>query len=188
MAEQVFTAGQVLTAAQQTTLQTNIGLCYITSGSLATGTTNLVGVFSSTYNNYRITLDTLNASANSTYYFRMLSGSSADGTAQYYHGYTGIDSAGNSTNISGQTATIGHLGYSATDVGVLGSLVFDIFKPFIAQATFLTCQASIYSSRFGVRNGGAQHNVATSYDGIQLATYGGGNMTGTYTVYGYRKA
>jgi hypothetical protein len=188
MAIKTFTSGEVLTAADTNTYLANSGLVYITSGSLATGTTNLQGIFSSTYNNYRITLDTLNASANSTYYFRMLSGASADGTAQYYHGYTGIDSAGNSTNISGQTATIGHLGYSATDVGVLGSLVFDIFKPFIAQPTFLTCQASIYSSRFGVRNGGAQHNVATSYDGIQLATYGGGNMTGTYTVYGYRKA
>lgn len=188
MAIKTFTSGEVLTAADTNTYLTNSGLVYITSGSLATGTTNIVGCFSSTYNNYRITLDTLNASASSSYYYRMLSGTSADGTAQYYYAFTGIDVTGVSTNISGQTQTIGRLGYTATDTGILGSVVFDIFKPFIAQPTFITSQVSMYDTRFGVRNGAAQHNVATSYDGIQLATYGGGNVTGTYTVYGYRKA
>ena len=188
MAIKTFSAGEVLTSSDTNTYLANSGLVYVTSGSLATGTTNLQGIFSSTYNNYRITLDTLNMSSSSVCAFRMLSGASADGTAQYYWAFSGIDVTGVSTNDYGQTSSTGRTGFIATATGVLGSVVFDIFKPFIAQATFITSQVSMYDTRFGVRNGAAQHNVATSYDGIQLSTYGGGNMTGTYTVYGYRKA
>jgi len=118
----------------------------------------------------------------------MLSSTTPNSDAQYFYAFAGIDSAGNSTADSGQTQTLGRIGFTDSSTGILGSVVFDIFKPFVAQPTFITSQASMYVSRFGSRNGAAQHNVATAFDGIQILTADAGvTMSGTYTVYGYRK-
>ena len=56
MAEQTFTAGQILTATQMTTLQSDIGLNFIKSTTVGSGVSIAVisSVFSATYDNYRI--------------------------------------------------------------------------------------------------------------------------------------
>lgn len=185
-----FASGDVLTASDVNTYLTNGGLVYITQTTLSGTSKDVTSIFSSTYTNYLITLDSLQTSGTGDIYLRMLSGSTAATAAEYFWAFTGYtDGATASNSASSVAQTFGYTGFvqSAANNIAIGSARLDVFGPNLAQRTFLKCATVGYSSGTIVRDGAVRHNLTTAYDGIQFLTNSAVTMGGNVTVYGYRK-
>lgn len=190
MAIKTFTDSTTLPASDINTYLTNSGLVYITSGALSNTTTNFVGCFTSAFTNYRIVLDNLGGSGAIDFYFRMLQGSTAFTTAQYYWAGTGFTSAGANYTTNGGAQAQMYFGASSTVVGTsVASATIDMFSPLLAVRTFFTSAGvSSIGAGYNLRNvGGAMDNYGV-FDGIQIASISASTMTGNVTIYGVRKA
>jgi len=184
MAEQTFTAGQVLTAAQMTTLQTNIGLAFVKSQTIGTAITSVAvtNAFSTTYDNYKILI---NGGAGSTTsgLTMILTGS----TTAYYQGNVNIrydTGAVAGAGISNGAAF--NIGRSSTDTIALS---FELINPFLAKSTTISGSYNDTRALAGVTANlyTGWHNVQTSYTGFTI-TFDTGTFTGgTITILGYRK-
>jgi hypothetical protein len=187
MADQTFTSGQVLTAAQQTTLQTNIGLTWIatttyTASTSAAVTAQVLGCFTSSFQNYRIVI-THTGSASTTFSFQMISATSTVDNGANYFGYgfaysSSISDAGNSGTTSQRCG--GH----SSDGNIPNETVIDMANPNIAKRTQSLIKAFDPSGP-SMFNSTAQVATTTQYTGIQLIP-ASGSITGTIRVYGYR--
>ena len=179
MAEQTFTAGQILTAAQMTTLQTNIGLAFISSATVGTAVSSVPvsNCFSTTYDSYRIVVRGVSASVDD--WLRLsLSGAtgSSYGYASSYFAYGGGINADSSAS-----NTFWRPGIAGTTT----SFVMDIHSPFLAAAT--TMQFSTSTNGYATFGGGGNSTAASS-TGFTLTPSSGTLTGGTICVYGYRKA
>ena len=200
MADQTFTAGQVLTAAQMTTLQSNIGLVPMTPSSVsgtgvtivgntttiaAASTASINGVFTSAYTNYVVTY---NLTAASSFMRLKLKTAGADISTNY--GATMAYIVDNSTAWAWLNA--GAASWNATNwlisngvSGVYGSIT--VFNPNLAANTWMDGSATSFNSTnsakltFGGRNAGTDQAT-----GLTIFP-DSGTFTGTVTVYGYRK-
>ena len=191
MAIKTFTAGEILTAADTNTYLANSGLTYITSGSLSTATTSFVGCFTSAYDNYRIVLSSLSCSADGDIYWCGLVGSTPSISADYSFAFLGLRADNVQQNASNAASTLAYTGFTAVgSVGglIVGSLSMDIYGPKLAQRTFATHNAMGYNAGFYGRQGASHFNLTTQFDGIQFKTGAAPTMTGTVTIYGYRKS
>jgi hypothetical protein len=189
MAIKTFTTGEVLTASNTNTYLANSGLVYVANGPLATATTNFEGVFTSTFRDYRIIIDSPNFASAGDIYIRMLLGATPNTTSNYAWAYRGLFENNTSADSNGTANTVGFTGVS-NSIGavVLSGLSMDIYGPQLAQRTLVTSNAIAYSaSGFGSRVGMTMHNVTTAFDGIQFLTLGA-TVTGNVTIYGYRQA
>jgi len=184
MAEQTFTSGQILTAAQMTTLQTNIGLAFISSTTVGTGVSSVsvAGCFTSTYDNYRIILSNIDASSTDNVLTMSLN-NSAGSTYIYVSSrlnYTtgaqgGNNSAGTTSWMLGLTSTSDNMDY-----------VIDVISPNLVKRTAFNVLGSSDSNYI---YGGGQDTNAATQTGFSINTSGGVTMTGgTINVYGYRKS
>ena len=182
MAEQTFTSGQILTAAQMTTLQTNIGLAYISSTTIGVGQTSVpvASCFSATYDHYKIIIqnDSSNGTASHLFQFGGIT------TNVYYTG-----GSFGSWGIAGQTGVGSAVAATWTvSANVATStqtmIEIDVFNPFngVRKTAFVTSQAS---------NGHVTLNQlctsTSSATGFTLSKAGDTMTGGTITVYGYRK-
>ena len=183
MAEQTFTSGQILTAAQMTTLQTNIGLAYVASGtlSLTTTATNVTGVFTSTYKNYRVLLNVTARSTGNRFDMKYIVGTTPTSSA-YYQAGIGADYASNTT-IYYQRSNNDAVFFGETSSGV-STLTMDIFSPNRVATTTHTGQSVTSSNGIAFSIGGIQSS-GTQFTGFQLFT-STGTMTVEYQVFGYR--
>ena len=184
-----FTTAQVFTSAAANNMA-NSGLTYITTQSLSTAGTNVVGCFSSTYDNYRIVLSSLALSADADIYWAGLVGSTATTSADYSFANLGLRADNTQLNAANSASTLAYTGFTATGgVGnvIVGSLVMDMYGPNLVQRTFATTNAVGYSTGFYGRQGMSHFNLTTSFDGIRFSTGSTPTMAGTVTVYGYRK-
>ena len=188
MAIKTFTTGEILTASDTNTYLANSGLVYVGKATLATNTTDLVGCFTNTYDNYRIVLDSLNPNSSSDIFWRLLIGSTPEATA-FYSWYTNgyLDSGVASTsNAAGQT--YGYTGYTQTAGGFVGgTITMDLIGPNVNQRTLAHTQAIGYYGTFGNRGGGSSLSIVAQYNGIRFFTGTAATMSGNVTVYGYRK-
>ena len=188
MADQTFTSGQVLTAAQMTTLQQDIGLTWIatttyTGSTAASVTASLLNCFSSSFSNYKVIISHY-GSASTTFAFQMVSGSGVDAGANYF-GYGLAYNAG-VTDIGGAATVSQRCGGHSSTSTILCETVIDIANPNVAART----QANIHAFD---ANGpavlllGTQVATSTQYTGIQIIP-ASGSITGTMRVYGYRNS
>lgn len=181
MAEQTFTAGQVLTAAQLTTLQTNIALNYITSVTIGTGvsTVTVAGCFSTTYDNYQIVLAGADSSSLNNIVTLQLNNSTGSTytSSSFYIIHNGATGSATGTNANFRFAWGGDVSDTSANA--------TIYSPFLTKRTAFTSQASNQSlTSF---NGGVDTS-AVSNTGFTLSV-GSDTLTGgTVSVYGYRKA
>ena len=167
-----------------------VGMWRVAGGSLAGATTNFQGCFSGSYRDYRIVIDTVNFSSAGDIYFRMLTGSTPETSANYSWAYRGLYENGTSadSNLAGYNA--GYTGVTSGTAGaVLNGCSIDIYGPQLTQRTLLTSNAVAYNNvaGFGGRNGMTLCNLTNAYTGIQFLTLGP-NVTGTVNIYGYRIA
>jgi len=195
MAIKTFTTGEVLTAADTNTYLANSGLVYVASTTFTSSSSIVVdNCFSSTYDNYRVTIDWLQNTASADLQLQMRDGS---GNIATNYGFTsggsyivsGTGTFAGFNNSANNTQTSGFIGPVVSTYR--GSAVMDVFNPNIARetnwtGTFLTTNATatITMANVIVRN---LHNAATACTGFRLAT-SAGTATGVVTVFGYRKA
>lgn len=164
------------------------GLVYITSGSLSSSATNFVGCFSSTYDNYRIVVQTIKTSGNADIYIRLLHGSTPLANGSYFYTDYGYYNNGTLlTQVSSGLVTSIYTGAAIYNTGIQASLVFDVMTPNLVKNTIFMGQSVSYNSQWISKNFTALQQDDESFDGIRFATLNSETMTGTVTIYGYRK-
>jgi hypothetical protein len=187
MAIKTFTTGEVLTAADTNTYLANSGLVCISTTSL-TGVTNTISnVFSTTYDAYRVVCTNINNASTTERTITLRFGT--DATSNYDFWTQFMYGAGPTSGVAGTTnGTSATLFIMSQQSGQGFSM--DIYNPFQAINTNYTHQATVYQSGVGgyiVRQGGGVHKVASSFTGFQINGQTD-NLSGSVTVYGYRKA
>ena len=189
MAIKTFTSGQVLTAADTNTYLANSGLVYVaTSSNSATSFLQVDNCFTSTYDNYYITLTASAASANDVLYYRLVDGTTPDAGNNYNHNqlqnYTTTVANFEALNASG--CIIGNI--YGTNSGFFTTQL-NIYQP---QTTLRTFSSSLIiakgSGSIVTNTVTGVTNVTTQYEGIRFYSPGGITFTATATVYGFRKA
>ena len=183
MATKTFTTGEVLTAADTNTYLANSGLDFIKQQTVGSGVTTVTvsSAFSSTYDNYRITVTGVVPSAQDGFCLMIGSGRT-DGHygAMNYMLYSASGGTIGSTNASKIVCVLNQNNVNNTQFNC------DIFSPFLATRTGMVGQGfgRLYYCDFG----GADDSLS-SYTSFTLLTNGAGTMTGgTITVFGYRKS
>lgn len=187
-----FASGDVLTASDVNTYLTNGGLVYIAGGSATnTSALDVDNVFSSTYDNYRVVLQT--ASRSTLQYARFqfrtvttLTNTNYQSSSKWWN----LTLANNVFQDNDQNATVITGGPSGDQSLNRWSIwTFDISNPFKTQQTGVTGSGS------GVRrddnwyswiSGGIQFDN-TSFTGIRFLP-NGGTFDVIYKIYGYRQA
>jgi hypothetical protein len=190
MAIQTFTSGQILTASDTNTYLANSGLVYVASGTLSTNITDITTIFSSTYRNYRIVIDSPSVSGAAPFRFRYLTGTNTPtSTGNYFWMLSGVDGGGNAVVVNQNSNAIGSTGWEATAAGGQGAITIDVISPNLAVGTTAIIDTSFaYSSTFRALSGAVNWNLTTQFTGIRILTDSAVTMAGNYTVYGYRTA
>jgi len=186
MAIKTFTTGEVLTAADTNTYLANSGLDYVGSVTATSTTIALDSVFTTTYDNYRVVITTTNVNLTGTTLFRFRAGGSQIATSVYYYGgsvylYNAVPSEWHSGPTTSFTTIISSGAVECTSVIDLSFPRSARRKTFIAQSTHN------FSGYAGSSTHGFVDVSASNYDGLQITQDSGGTITGTITVYGYRK-
>jgi len=198
MADQTFTAGQILTAAQMSTLQATLGLVTViptavTGGTIATNGIITVGnavssivvsgAFSSSFDNYKIIM--AGGVASATGNISCILGATV---ANYYSSRikNQPDSGAPVGNGLNNTANWGYFAQGGTQ---WASVDCDMLNPNLARRTVyhgIYMLGNGASSEFGSTMGFLDNN--TQYTAFTLTAAGGQTLTGgTISIYGYRK-
>ena len=184
MAIKTFTTGEVLTASDTNTYLANSGLVYV-GGVTVSGSTPIVDLgtcFNSSYDNYRIVINNVQASADLSLKFYL--GTNATSGLHYgsvfYYQYTGT-SSGYANSNGANSSYVGLTGSAAPN----GSYFFDLTSPNLAKQ-------KQFSATYNARNysgwaGGLVADTA-QYTSIKFINETGNITAGTFRVYGYRQA
>ena len=188
MAEQTFTVGQVLTAAQMTTLQANTGLNFITSATISTTTTSINNCFTTAYTNYRVVITTSQVTADQSVSFRFRAGGADNVGANYNYGYTTVTTAGATSVGSGTGSNNFLMGFIGLANGTTQTIL-DICGPQTNTRTTATMQRMEYDSvTFNSRQGALMKDAVEQYDGLSYIFGGAATGAGTIQVFGYRNS
>jgi hypothetical protein len=143
---------------------------------------SLNGVFSATYDNYRITFEGI-AASNLSVRARMRASGTDNTTASSYNRQRVFSYLGTTLAASNETDNIfpDLVPLITTATGIYS---MDIYRPFLAADTVLGGIAGV-STDFNTHL--ARHNQSTSYDGISFIT-STSTMTGKLRVYGYKNS
>ena len=176
-------------AASSTVADVSSGLVYISTTTFTGGSTNaqFANCFTSAYTNYRALFSYTGAAGNAMY-LRFLIGSTAQ-TANILSAVFGV-TYGAPTTLVGSSRGDGYALFSATYPTYPTTAYIDIFAPqtvaYTSYSGFINPMDSS-TSAFGVNVFG-RSTVTTQFDGFEITAAGGTNITGTMTLYGYRKA
>lgn len=162
------------------------GLNLVTKTAFTTTATWVLdNIFTSAYDNYRIDIVWTQLTSTANYAgFQMRVGGVAATAANYQYAMLESNNAGATNRYSTSSSRMPVLDSTSGDILVSGSS-FTVLKPFTAQAT--TFLGQFIGVDVGLRgmNATGFHNVATSYDGIQVAN--DSTASGTVYVYGLAK-
>ena len=197
----------VLSSSTNIALDSELGLSLITPTSVATtggsatissgggvsfssaSAISLNGVFTSTYENYRLVFNTSNFSASDALTFRLRASGSDYSSANYSQ--MGTRNFSNSATVAGLNesgrTSIG-LGSSNSAAGDRCGITIDIFKPnvnFTQKVMHITVVNQETSGLYLRTQGGLADGATYVFDGFSFII-ASGNMTGTVRVYGYR--
>jgi hypothetical protein len=190
MAIKTFTTGEVLTASDTNTYLANSGLVYVNSTTLSGASTNLASCFNATYDNYRVVIGNLDLSSTTTRPLSIQFSNGGTPVATGYEWWAQFVYTGGGGVEGNASATSWQITQFSGDTTPSGSLWIEIGNPFNASYTTGTNQAFAYQSGAGGyvnRIGGGVLKNNTSYSGLTVLT-SGDSLSGTITVYGYRKA
>jgi hypothetical protein len=174
-----FASGDVLTAADMNA----VGLWKVASGTLSLTTTpsNVTGVFSSDYKQYRLLLNVTNKSGSIRVDMKYIVGTTATSSA-YYQAGIGSDYGANATLYYQRSANDSQL-YGVQSSALL-SQSLDIYNPNKAALTMHHGTLVDANTGFPYMVGGSQ-NSSTQFTGFQLFT-SSGTATVEYQVFGYQ--
>jgi hypothetical protein len=179
MPDQTFTAGQVLTAQQQTDLQTNIGLTFIKSQTIGTtvSSVTVTDVFSPSFDNYRIIIAGTVGSTAQDVNFQL---SGILGSVYISQGF--LQNSGSAT-VTGYTTNTTSCPIGSITTTNNSQIIIEISGPNLAVAKYM--QISTNSALLRV-NAAAQIASTTQSTGIIVTPATGTITGGTIRVYGYR--
>ena len=198
MADQTFTSGQILTAAQMTTLQGNSGLVVVTPTGVTGGTISgstvtigagvssvaVAGCFSSSFDSYKIIISGGVASATEGLAF-ILTGS----ITGYYAGEVRVRyDTGAVSGVGFNNSAFWEICRVNTDTI---SCSFELINPFVAKPTIITGSGN--DTRVVAGTSGRQytgvHSVASSFSGFTITPGSPVTLTGgSIRIYGYRNS
>jgi hypothetical protein len=188
MAIKTFSDGNSLPASDINTYLTNSGLVYITSQTLSSTATNIVGCFSATYDTYLVLGQSMGASASPDLIgYRMLSGTTALTAGQYYTAIGGNSSAGAANTIT-VSSNVGFTGRTMSTGADQSSFSFTFDNPFKTKRTYAFGTSTSNGAAYYGWAGSSNVDNSNSYDGLQIISNSGYTISGTVTIYGYRKA
>ena len=159
------------------------GLVYIAgAGFSAASAININNVFSSTYRNYRVIIESYSTSTGTAMNFQFRNGGSNRNDNLYLSQTTG--SYGSTAFNASATSTF----YDMGAVNAEGYYVFDVFSPaVVTNESWILGQGFGYQnnvSSFVQRNYGVNYSVANGNDGFAITS--SGTATCYITVYGYK--
>lgn len=172
-----FTSGEVLTAADMNA----VGLWLIKTQTVGTGVASVAvtGAFSSTYDNYLITLNGGTGSIDQAI------GLQLTGSTTAYHGFlnygasTAATALGANVNNSTNWTFVG-----GNNASQMAHVMCQVLGPNLASYT--KCYNAAYQNGTAYGHFAGEHRVATAYTGFTLIC-GAGTLTGgTIRVYGYK--
>ena len=180
MAYPSFNSGDVLNASDMNA----VGLWKIASGTLSLTTTpsNVTGVFTSDYKNYRLLLNITTRSTTNRVDIRYIIGTTST-IVNYYQNGIGSDYASDTT-LYMQRSNNDNRFYGLASSNE-GAIVMDIFNPNRIAATYHTGHVYDRGTGVGYSIGGIQTSGVNQYTGFQLFT-STGTATVEYQVFGYR--
>jgi hypothetical protein len=190
----------ILSSSGNVALDSELGLSLITPTSIAatggsgsistTGTVSftsasaisLNGVFSSTYNNYKIVVS--NVSGNQGSLALRLRADATDLTSSIYDWQETLGNGGSMSMQRSTSTSSGRINGGGTQDD--SNTIVYLFDPFLARNTTVT-SIGMYASGGNPLSGQYAVNIrsAVSYNGFTL--FAGGNFNATISVYGYRK-
>lgn len=181
----IATLGQDIDTAMNTALGTKkagMVLLNTTSFSGVSSVTLATNTFNANYLNYEIHISITSASVQAGMSIRMTNSGTPVTTANYDRSniYLAPSTGATWTNESSgdnQTSFI-MAGYNTTG----GAMTFRILNPFATENTLFS--ALNHTSTNGFYASGGRVSTTTSYDALQFFP-GSGNITGSYSVYGY---
>ena len=165
--------------------QNPMGLEYITSGTFSGSAID--GVFTSTYDNYRIVVSNIITSSNVLINFNFRNTTNAtDSTSNYYTSGRRFDNGTNYDFSQGPVA-YGTTAVNTTTVGS-SSFIMDIFQPRTTNMTNVVLNGIGGITTVCTVQSATVFYATTNFAGIIFSASGGNTITGgLYTVYGYRK-
>ena len=183
----VATTAAGLVSIVPTSVAVGSGSATVSTNGLVTASActsvSLNGVFSSSYTNYRLTVN-MTSTAGSTVMRLRLRVAGTDTTSSTYRSQT-FYTSGAGTSAAGITST----GFTADATGRLNTMISgDIFNPFTVTTTLINTLWAPYDTPTDFTSGFVQglQTDSTSFDGITL--YGtGGNLSGNVLVQGYNQ-
>ena len=189
----IVTTAPGLAIVTPTSIANTGGSASLSGGAVTfTGVTNvsLNGIFSATYDNYRVAVNVTSGSTGG--YARLrnrLSGTDAATNYSYAAVYgTKSTAAGNATFASDSTFadTTSMLGIDF-DATVGGQAFLEVGRPFDTKPTYFATPYNKLTASSVTGYIAGMHSTATSYDGLTLLS-SAGTITGTIRVYGYRNS
>jgi hypothetical protein len=191
-----FSVGQVLTSATMN----QVGLWKIRPATVSAGATiasngsvtftsqssvSLNGVFTSSFNNYKIIYSDIVVSANNDLHMRLRVGGTDTAGAAYGYAYFQWDTAASASpqgfGVNGTDRM--YIGRSFT---TQGASFVEIASPAVAVPTIATFDNGAYLSgnRIVMRKGFNSQSGSTAFDGFTIFP-AGGNISGAISVYGF---
>jgi hypothetical protein len=187
MAIKTFTTGEVLTASDTNTYLANAGWVYVNSGTFsASSNVQVNSVFTSTYTNYKLVLENLLFDASQTSLSVRLSVGGTASVTGYYSGSQYWTFAVTPASAAFGDNNSANWGGMFIDSSVRSSAEYTFYNPAVAVATQMTYNTTAFSN--SLRMGGGYHSVTTAYDGFSLLPVSPRTVSGTWSVYGQRKA
>lgn len=162
------------------------GLAFVTSATFTAATTvSINSCFTSTYDNYVVTVNLSAGSGAGGNYYAKLRLSGTDSSASYaYNTLTTNGTTVSSATLNGQTTGFPT---DSNDQSRPAQTQFTLMSPAVGVYTWFASNAfSSNAGGQGVKINNGYHAVATAYDGLTLNWTG--SATGTVRVYGMRNS
>jgi hypothetical protein len=162
------------------------GLVHINTTTMsAVASQSLTGVFSSTYDNYKLVFR-FTATGADTLNLRLRLGASDDSTANYQR--QKLEASGTTVSGSRTTNQTSGLFSDISSAAPLQLNILEVSGPFSTLPTmFFSSNSHRSTTTHFLSMHTLSHNVNTSFDGISILP-NTGTITGTVSVYGYAKA
>jgi hypothetical protein len=154
-------------------------------------TVSVNGIFSSTYDNYKLIINMTNNSVNGSLWLRMRTAGTDNSSSNYT--YAGLNSYSGSSITNAITSGGTQTFFIASNMDTVYypnmPVTFDIFQPFLTYRTayYGFIPNPVNPQSYFSYVGGAM-SVTTSYDGFSIFNGNGGTISGSMRVYGYRNS
>ena len=179
----VFTAGQVLTAAQMNAIS-----CWLVKSATFSATSDLIldDIFTTDYTNYKIILEVDTISTNNVINFQFRDGTTSLNTSYYSAGFSVTVASAltkvSTNNGSQETATVGYdaLDYAFSEI--------QVYRPKDTAYTMYSVSSGNYrpTELFETVQKNGAYQQTTPLEGIRFFTGTAATFAGKYFVYGYR--